>query len=185
MKCLMFTGEHGEWTKHTNFELATHAPMLIRIPGLTDGGVVTEQLTEFVDLFPTLVEAAGLTPMEQCPKHSAKIALCTEGTSLLPLIKEPESKLWKKRVFSQYPRHANHTDIMGYTMRTARYRYTEWVHFDYAPHYAPRWNKLYGIELYDHVRDPYENVNVYAEPGYKATVKGLSKMLHLGWRHAL
>ena len=52
-------GEHGEWCKHTNFELSTHAPMMIRVPGHTDEGLVTEQFTEFVDLFPTLAEAAG------------------------------------------------------------------------------------------------------------------------------
>ena len=51
-------GEHGEWSKHTNFEIATHAPMMLHIPGLTDNGTATEELVEFVDLFPTLVEAA-------------------------------------------------------------------------------------------------------------------------------
>ena len=51
-------GEHGEWTKHTNFELATHAPMMVRMPGVTDNGIQTEALTEFVDLFPTLAELA-------------------------------------------------------------------------------------------------------------------------------
>lgn len=34
--------------------------MMIHIPGQTDQGIITEQLTEFVDLYPTLVEAAGL-----------------------------------------------------------------------------------------------------------------------------
>ena len=53
-------GEHGEWSKHTNFELCTHAPMMVHVPGLTDNGVSTEALVEFVDLFPTLAEAAGL-----------------------------------------------------------------------------------------------------------------------------
>ena len=51
-------GEHEEWCKQTNFELATHTPMMVHIPGLTDAGIATEQLTEFVDLFPTLVDAA-------------------------------------------------------------------------------------------------------------------------------
>ena len=60
---MFIKGEHGEWCKHTNFELATHAPMMVRVPGMTDKGVVTEQLTEFVDLFPTLAEAAGLDPV--------------------------------------------------------------------------------------------------------------------------
>ena len=66
-------GEHGEWTKHTNFELSTHAPMMIHIPGLTDKGIVTEKLTEFVDLFPTLVDAAWLPPIPLCPEKSQKV----------------------------------------------------------------------------------------------------------------
>merc|ERR1712038_402407 len=49
-------GEHGEWAKHTNFEFATHAPMMLSIPGQTDQGIRTTALTEFVDLFPSLVE---------------------------------------------------------------------------------------------------------------------------------
>ena len=67
IRCVMykisFLGEHGEWCKHTNFEIATHAPMMVSVPSLTDDGVVTERLTEFVDLFPTLAEAAGLKPV--------------------------------------------------------------------------------------------------------------------------
>ena len=157
--------------------------MMLHIPGVTDRGIVTEQLTEFVDLFPTLVEAAGLPKLTRCPQHSREIKLCTEGDSLMPLIKDPQSHAWKKRVFSQYPRHADHADIMGYSMRTDRYRYTEWVQFEYAPRYKPKWDKVFGVELYDHVLDPDENVNVYAEPSLKPLVKGLSKMLHQGWRH--
>ena len=44
--------EHGEWCKHTHFDIATHAPMMIRVPGMTETGKSTEKLTEFVDLFP-------------------------------------------------------------------------------------------------------------------------------------
>ena len=71
-------GEHGEWSKHTNFELATHAPMMVHIPGLTDKGIVTEKLTEFVDLFPTLVDAAGLPSIGKCPENSSavKVTIC-------------------------------------------------------------------------------------------------------------
>jgi len=66
-------GEHGEWCKHTNFELATRAPMMLRIPGMTDGGVQSNALVEFVDIFPTLVEAAGLVAPMICPEDSSKV----------------------------------------------------------------------------------------------------------------
>ena len=177
-------GEHGEWCKHTNFELATHAPMMVHIPGKTDSGIVTEQLTEFVDLFPTLVDAAGLPALPLCPENSSKIELCREGSSLLPLIVNPSSS-WKNASFSQYPRYQNKTSIMGYTMRTDVFRYTEWAKFEYAPDYKPDWKHLFGVELYDHSNDPEENHNMALEPSYAKIVKELSEQLHAGWRNVL
>ena len=178
-------GEHGEWCKHTNFELATHAPMMVHVPGLTDKGIITEQLTEFVDLFPTLVDAAGLKPLELCPEDATKTKLCREGTSLIPLMKDPKTPKWKNRVFSQYPRTPQGHSAMGYTMRTDRFRYTEWPKFTGKPEYKPDWNKLFGVELYDHSMDPEENVNVAHRKEYQDMVKILSKELHEGWRAAL
>ncbi|XP_046579954.1 iduronate 2-sulfatase-like [Haliotis rubra] len=177
-------GEHGEWCKHTDFELATHAPMMVHVPGLTDKGIVTEELTEFVDLFPTLVEAAGLPPIDLCPENSTNVLVCTEGTSLIPLITNPASPNWKKAVFSQYPRSEDGGDQMGYSMTTNTYRYTEWVKFDSKPLYKPDWNKVYGIELYDHIKDPEENFNLAYNTAEKKLVSELRKQLHAGWRAA-
>ena len=83
-------GEHGEWCKHTNFELATHSPMIIYIPILTDEGIVTEHLTEFVNLFATLVDAAGLPSMPLCPEDLHNVAFCREGESMMPLVLRPK-----------------------------------------------------------------------------------------------
>lgn len=172
-------GEHGEWTKMTNFELSTHAPMMIHIPGVTDHGIDTERLTEFVDLYPTIVEAAGLGTIPTCPEDSRHIALCSEGKSMLPLISNPDTAI-KKVAFSQYPREH---DIMGYTVRTERFRYTEWVEFNYAPLYAPNWDKLIGAELYDHTSDSEENYNGADDHKYEQVRSELSKLLRKGWRH--
>ena len=91
-------GEHGEWSKHTNFEIATHAPMMVHIPSLTDAGIATEELAEFVDLFPTLAEAEGLSEIPLCPEHSSMINVCREGVSLIPLIQKTGVK-WKNASF--------------------------------------------------------------------------------------
>jgi len=98
-------GEHGEWAKHTNFEFATHAPMMIHIPGMTDHGIKTMEYTEHVDLFPTLVEAATGETLQACPpgNESFKVLTCTEGTSLIPLVTAPNTAI-KNAAFSQYPR---------------------------------------------------------------------------------
>ena len=172
-------GEHTEWCKNTNFEIATHAPMMVRIPGLTDSGIVTEQLTEFVDLYPTLVEAAGLPQLPLCPADSSKIALCREGSSFLPLIRNP-TLAWKNASFSQTPR--THGSAMGYTMKTDDYRYTEWVKFT---NNKPDWRTLYGVELYDHTVDPDENYNVAEDATFVNLRRGLSQQLRAGWRSTI
>ena len=176
-------GEHAEWAKTTNFEIATHAPMMVRIPGLTDSGIVTEKLTEFVDLFPTLVEAAGLPQLKLCPEDSSQVELCREGTSLLPLIKNP-TMAWKNASFSQVQRimPRNRGRAMGYTMKTESNRYTEWVKF---VNNKPDWNTVYGVELYDHTTDPDENYNVAEEATYADSRKGLSQQLRAGWRSTI
>ncbi len=182
-------GEHGEWCKQTNFELATHAPMMVHIPGLTDKGVVSEQLTEFVDLFPTLVEAAGLYPIQLCPvgKETSTVT-CTEGISMLPLVRNP-TRPWKSAAFSQYIRMSTSgNQYMGYSMRTHNYRYTEWVEFRGYPQYAPKWRKIFhrdGVELYDHLEDPEENINRAFDTSYTDIRQILRTQLHAGWRNAL
>jgi arylsulfatase A-like enzyme len=152
-------GDHGLWCKHSNFESAVHAPMMISAPGFK-GGQKSNALTEFVDIYPSLCELTGL----QRPDH-------LEGASFVPLMKNPD-KAWKKAAFSQYPRG----QCMGYSLRTDRYRYTEWLSKD-------RKTAL-GRELYDHEKDPAENVNLAGVAEHKATAARLSKMLKAGWKAA-
>lgn len=68
-------GEHGEWCKHTNFELAVHAPMILKIPELTDHVSHLDELVEFVDVFPTIADAAGLPVPKLCPENSRKVQI--------------------------------------------------------------------------------------------------------------
>ena len=174
-------GENGGWGKMTNFDISVHAPMMIHVPGVTDGGISTRQLTEFVDLFPTLVEAADLDPLPTCPENSENVTHCVEGTSMLPLIDNPSGP-WKERVFSQFQR-AGQT-VMGYSMKNDHYRYTEWVGFSGAPDYKPNWEEVSGIELYDHQEDPEENFNQANNPELQDVIDRLREQLHAGWRHA-
>ena len=75
---------------------------------------------------------------------------------------------------------------MGYSMRTDRYRYTEYVHMtslDGAYNFQPDWDQAcdYG-ELYDLVNDNKENVNLYRDVNYSEVVKELAAKLRAGWR---
>jgi arylsulfatase A-like enzyme len=154
-------GEHGLWCKHTNFEVATRSVLLVRAPGRARGER-TNALVEFVDIYPTLCELVGLP----VPKG-------LEGASFAPLLKDP-ARPWKSAAFSQYPRK----ELMGHSMRTDRYRYTEWADRDGKA--AP-----VGVELYDHQSDPGENVNLANRPECKELAARLAARLHAGWREAL
>lgn len=153
-------GEHGLWCKHTNFELATRSMLMISAPEQKKRGAKTDALVEFVDIYPSLCELAGLPPTDGL-----------EGKSFVPLMKNPKLE-WKTAAFSQYPRGK----LMGYAMRTDRYRYIEWAEKGKSPE---------GTELYDHKKDPDENVNIAKLPENKKLVAQLSEQLSKGWKAAL
>ncbi|MBN2473796.1 MAG: sulfatase [Pirellulales bacterium] len=163
-------GEQDLWGKMTNFEIATRVPMIISAPGQSNTGARTDGLTEFVDIYPTLCELCGLPVPDRL-----------EGTSLVPLMNDPGQK-WKAAAFSQYPRPGHypaedHIRQMGYSMRTDRYRYTEW-----RDH---KTGEVLARELYDYETDPQGNDNVAGEAGYATLVERLGRQLAAGWRGAL
>lgn len=82
-------GEHGEFSKFSNFEVATRVPFMIHIPNLTTRTrkmIKTDSLVELVDLFPTLVDLTKVSERLKTCSGNSNITLCTEGRSLLPLI---------------------------------------------------------------------------------------------------
>ena len=152
-------GEYGAWCKHTNFELDTHVPMLFAGPGVP-AGARTGGLSEFVDIYPTLCELCGLPVPAHC-----------EGTSLVPLMAEPK-RPWKTAAFSQYPRGK----VMGYSMRTDRWRYTRWV--------AGGSGEVVARELYDHQDDRIESVNLADRPEHAELIRKLDEQAVAGWKAA-
>ena len=88
-------------------QVANHAPLIFAMPQASkasSSSLRTSKLVEFVDIFPTLVEATGFQPLDICPMMSNTSVLCTEGASLMPLLDDPELAQWKSSVFWQYPR---------------------------------------------------------------------------------
>jgi iduronate 2-sulfatase len=159
-------GEHDAWCKHSNVENDTWAPLLLSVPGMKNAGKHTEALVEFVDIYPTLADLAGLA----LPTH-------LEGASFRPVLDQLD-RPWKTAAFSQYPRPSGSKHLMGYTMRTERYRFTAWLHRD--DH-----SQVDALELYDHQTDPQENENIANKPQNATLVKELTTKLQTGWRAAL
>ncbi len=157
-------GDHGMWCKHTNYERATRAALVMSEPGQKTVGQKCDALVEFVDIYPTLADVCGL------PKPEA-----VEGTSFAPLLNDPKTP-WKAAAFSQYPRGGKETGpLMGYAVRTDRYRYMEWR--------KKGTTEVVARELYDHQTDPNEDVNIADLPANKDILEQHAKILAAGWKN--
>ena len=144
-------GDHGLWNKHTNFEQATRVPLIIVDPSNTPR-VITEPV-EFLGIYPTLCEMAGL----EKPEH-------LDGVSFLNLIKGEKPLKDQRYAVSQYPRN----NKMGYSIRDNRYRYTVWVDWTKK---KTNVDEVLTVELYDYVEDPLETKNVVDNTKYADVVK--------------
>ncbi len=168
-------GEHNGWCKQTTYEIDTHVPMIFSGAGVKAKGKQSNALTEFVDIYPTLCDMAGLPIPENL-----------EGTSVAPLLENPDLE-WKTAAFSQFllGRYGRTKTIpfeqMGYAMRTDRYRYVEWYNWEGDDKGK---GDFLRCELYDHEIDPQENKNLEKDPAYKATIEALSAQLKAGWQNA-
>lgn len=154
-------GEHRLWAKTSNFELDAHVPMIIATPDHR-GGQRTRALVELVDLYPTLLDLGGLPN-----------ATGLEGVSLRPLLENPSATV-KEAAFNWHPRPAyppgrSNPEAMGYSMRTDRYRYTEWRNFPDGT--------VLARELYDHQDDPGETVNLAGSKDHAETIHALALQL--------
>ena len=162
-------GEQGLWTKANNYELSTRVPLIVTAPGQPKGN--SHALVELVDVFPTVCELAGLA-----------VPSSLEGRSFLPLFRKPNRK-WKTAVFSQYPRsfegnrHSRHGDVMGYAIRTNKYRFVQWQNWTTKV--------VVARELYSLLDDPHEMKNIVNEKGSRVIVARMTKRLGDGWKAAL
>ena len=152
-------GEQGIWAKHSLFELSSHTPLIVSAPGHETAGDSTNALVELIDIYPSLVELAGLDPS---PRF--------DGESFVPLMDDPDA-LFKDVALSQY-RHFRepYRDIMGYSIRTDRHRFSLWRE-------NARQGAVFARELYDLGVDGSESVNLVNEPAYEVLVQDLTNRI--------
>ena len=141
-------GEHnGVWQKRTLFEQSARSPLIIRAPGAAGNGTSSTRVVEFVDIYPTLIGLAHLSATHELA-----------GRDLAPLLADPLAE-WESFAITQILRPADDrltTPVMGCSIRTERWRYTEWA------------EGASGLELYDHYSDPLEFRNLALKPDAEA-----------------
>jgi uncharacterized sulfatase len=145
-------GEHGQWMKTMLFEEAARVPLIFAGPGIAKG--ICPRTVELLGLYPTLADLCGLTPPAGL-----------EGKSLRPLLEKPEAA-WEDAAYTQVLRLDNPKRPKGYSVRTERWRYTEWE------------QGKAGVELYDQDHDPGEFTNLAHDPKQAAVVSELKALLH-------
>lgn len=151
-------GDHGAWTKHTNYEQANRIPLVIVAPGVTRPGTRTRQLAETVDLYPTLADLAGLSKPD--------VPQPLDGVSLVPVLRQPAARV-RDHAYHAFPRQRAGEPVIGRAIRTERYRLVEWK----TPG-APL--ESADLELYDYVLDPEETKNrAAAEPAVVAELQAI------------
>jgi uncharacterized sulfatase len=153
-------GEHGLWQKMCLFEESVRVPLIISAPGSKGAVQPCGRPAELLDLYPTLADLCGV----KAPKD-------LDGVSLRPLLDDP-TKPGKKAAYSQVMRGnaKKGKAFMGYSVRTERWRYTEWD------------GGAKGTELYDHDADPHELHNLAADPRHAQVVEQMKGLIHEGTR---
>jgi choline-sulfatase len=158
-------GEHGLWQKMSLFEESARVPLLVVAPGITKRGTVAKAPVSHVDLFPTLAELCGVKTPDNL-----------QGQSLVSILRDPAA-IGRGWALTQVQRGGggaapitregagNNRRFFGYSLRTARWRYTEWA------------EGAQGRELYDHDADPKELTNLAAVAAHAQTVTELSQQL--------
>jgi len=153
-------GEHGLWQKMSLFEESCRVPLLIVAPGVSRAGSVAATPVAHVDLYPTIVELCGLDA-----PGGLRGQRVLQGQSLVPMLADP-SAVGRGWAITQVTRGGGKDpQFFGYSLRTPRWRYTEWD------------GGRQGRELYDHDRDPRELENLAADPRHEADVAALSQQL--------
>lgn len=155
----MHIGEKENWEKFTLWEESTRVPLMIKVPGLTQAGSRSDQPASLLDIYPTLAEAAGFA----VPKHC-------DGVSLLPLLKNPETKRSRSALtsfkfnFRKVQKRGKTVQVIGHALRGERYRY---IYYETV-----------GLEeLYDHQTDPGEYTNLAYKDKYAMIVHGFRNEL--------
>ena len=146
-------GEHGLWQKQSLFEESARVPLLMVAPGITRPESVAVAPVSQVDLFPTLAELCGVTAPDNL-----------QGQSLVPLLSDPQQP-GRNWALTQVVRRGRQGRFFGYSLRTPRWRYTEWD------------QGRAGRELYDHEADPRELTNLADAPAHAEAQAQLASLL--------
>lgn len=144
-------GEKGKWSKAGSlWEQGARVPLAIYDPRTKGNGQASPRVVELLDLYPTLVNLAGLP-----------VPAGLEGHNLAPLLDRPTAE-WNHPAYTVWSER--NRGITGVVVRTERWRYAEF--------FGPG----AGAFLTDPINDPHELTNLVNDPRHAAVVAELSAL---------
>jgi len=150
-------GEHGLWQKMSLFEESARVPLVIYHPEMNAAGQSSGSPVELIDVYPTVADLCGLDAPDNL-----------HGKSLRSVLQNPSASV-KEAALTQVSRRKGRRndakEFKGYSIRTDRYRYTEWD------------GGVEGVELYDHEEDPMEFENLAEKEEAAETVAKMKELL--------
>lgn len=166
---VIFTSDHGEMLGDHQlllkgpmlYEGAVRVPLILRWPGRLPAGERRTNLVQWLDLNPTLLDAAALDPLPG-----------SQGMSLLPLARgeaDAESRGWALCEYLDSG-HPYDPPVRLTMLRHDRYKLI-------VQHGPPATDRPRTGELYDLEADPNELDNLWDDPGSADTRIGLEQML--------
>ncbi|HEY5312327.1 MAG TPA: sulfatase-like hydrolase/transferase [Pirellulales bacterium] len=139
-----YLGEHRLGDKRTAYDESLRIPMLIRWPGHVPAGQAQDAMVLNLDVAPTLLDLAGLTP-----------PAAMQGRSWRPLLTGQNTD-WRHAFFYEYFREGRFGAPTVFAVRTDTAKLIK-----YPGH--PEWT-----EMFDLGADPYETKNLFNDPSAAA-----------------
>ena len=146
-------GEHGCWWKSSYYEGSVSVPMIASFPGRISAGVSTNTICNLMDIGPTLIDAAGATPLHDIDG----LSLWNTMTGGPPLD--------RGETFSE---HVGQEGIPSRMIRRG-----PWKYYEYHDTTSPA--------LYNLADDPGELSDLGTDPTHERTRQELSRRLHSDW----
>ncbi len=166
---VIFTSDHGEMQGDHGlllkgpmmYEGAVHVPLIMRWPGVLPANVRRPELVQWIDLCPTILDAAGLPPLSR-----------SQAQSLLPLARDEANNGGRGWALCEYRDSGHPYEPPVYTtmLRTDRFKLI--VH-----HGQPATGRVRTGELYAMESDPEELHNLWDDPDYAEVRIGLQEWL--------
>lgn len=148
-------GEHGLIDKRCAYEESIRIPMLMRYPKAIKGGSTVEKIVANIDVAPTLLEAAEMSPSKEM-----------NGQSFWPLAKGEKVEKWRKFLLYEYYWERNYPQTpTTHAVIGEQFKYI-------------RYHGVWDLdELYDTRADPRERKNLFNDPAQSERIEAMNKEL--------